>query len=79
MATYLNLIKKIIKLDAIPLASGAMTMADLADSLQNDPHIQRLLKAGRRATPTICRELRKGGTPLSARAYLFWLLIRICA
>ena len=75
MATYLNLIKKLMKPNAIPSAQRARTMRELVTSFRNDPVVQRLLKAGRRAAPLICRELqRNAAMPPLARACLFWVL-----
>jgi len=59
MATYLNLIKKLMQPDAIPSAQRATTMPDLATSFRNDPLVQRLLKAGRRVMDHVPRPARR--------------------
>ncbi|HUT04116.1 MAG TPA: hypothetical protein VM163_09530 [bacterium] len=76
MATYLDIIKEVAKPDGIPFARHAGTMSELLMSFRNDSVVQRLLKAGRRAAPLICWQLRKDGLQISpqARACLFWIL-----
>jgi len=45
MATYLNLIKRLMQLDEAQFARRASTMSELVLSFRNDPVVQRLLKA----------------------------------
>jgi len=47
MATYLNLIKKLMQPDAIPFARHAATLEQLLTVFEDDVVVQRLLKAGR--------------------------------
>jgi len=51
MATYLDLIKKLMKPDGIRLLGRPSSVPELAISFRNDPVVQRLLKAGRRDAP----------------------------
>ena len=71
MATYLNLIKKLMKPNAIPSAQRARTMRELVTSFRNDPVVQRLLKAGRSACPRMNEHCQLNGyySPLRRRAW----------
>ena len=64
MATYLELIKKLMKPDGIRFVVRPRSIPELVISFRNDPVVQHLVKAGRRAAPVICRELRKSAVAM---------------